>query len=241
MSDSRSNRPTVRYLILMPWGRVGSNLLVNLIQQQSPGKFSNERLNSLSDEVHQREWYSQFFEVGTLSGSKPMIGAKENILKFKNLDWLSGFMSSNEVRLIRMRRDNLVKAAISQIRAEAYAKHTAEVSGTAMWAVKAGEQPLGAIRIEPSILMQRIGMMKAANTALTSFQSGICLDIEYQMLNQSIDRVVDEVCRFLSIGPKRPYRIPYEKATPESLEDAVENFTEIATFLKDTEYFRMLF
>ena len=102
-----------RFIILMQWGRVGSNLLMSMISQLGPAKLANERLNTLKGESEQIAWYHDFYEFANSEPSSPLIGAKENILAITNPVPFTQMLLDHDVKVIRMRRDNLVKAAVS--------------------------------------------------------------------------------------------------------------------------------
>src|SRR5215469_603882 len=120
-------RPMVtRFILLMPWGRVGSNLLLSILQKSAPMKVNNEGLNRLRTAADQESWFRAFYETGKEPASHQHIGSKQNLLAIRDLAGFSQLLLENQVRIVRLRRDNLVKAAVSQMRAEQYAEHTAE-------------------------------------------------------------------------------------------------------------------
>ncbi len=72
------------------------------------------------------------------------------------------------LRVVRLRRRNLVKAAVSQIRAEQYAQKMERETGERPWAIKTGRPTLGPSTIDPDLLVKRIGIMEGCDRRLTA-------------------------------------------------------------------------
>lgn len=145
-----------RFAIFIPWGRVGSNLIMEIIHQAGRAKLENEKFNTLRDEDGQMKWYSDFYEFGNHAPSKSIIGTKENILAVANPGRMARTMLDDGIKIVRMRRDNHVKAAVSQMRAQQYA------SLTGRWGVLKGEEGLGPTHIDPDDLLKRISSIEKA-------------------------------------------------------------------------------
>ncbi len=230
----------VRFMILMPWGRVGSNLLFSILRQLAPMKLANENLIQLKTWEEQAAWFGDFYETGVESPSRPYIGSKQNLRAIRNFGSLEEMLSIYRVRVIRLRRDNHVKAAISQIRAEIYARQTEAESGVGVWAVKKGTKPLGATPIDPDLLVRRIEIMaEYQSRMMRAFVGQDVLDIEYEELNCELERAVDRARRFLDL-PNKQFSIPFEKATPDNLLEAIPNFEQIEARLRGTAFANQL-
>ena len=145
------------------------------------------------------------------------------------------------MRIVRLRRDNLVKAAVSQMRAEQYAEKTAEQAGVRRWAVRREHEPLGPTRLHPEVLVKRISLMESLQVRLiAAFAAEEVLDIEYEEINASLEQVVDRARRYLDL-PHVPFRVPFRKATPDVLSEAITNFDEIRERLSATPWMDQLF
>jgi hypothetical protein len=226
-----------RFIILMQWGRVGSNLLMSMISQLGPAKLANERLNTLKGESEQIAWYHDFYEFANSEPSCSLISAKENILAITNPVPFTQMLLDHDVKVIRMRRDNLVKAAVSQIRGEQYAAVTKAQTGVARWGVRKGQSALGRTMIDPDLLLKRIEMMERAHTALERVLPPMnALDIEYEEINRDVAGVVRRVKSWLNIQGDRALKVPFEKATPDDLADAILNFDEVRQRLSESRY-----
>jgi LPS sulfotransferase NodH len=227
---------TVRFMMLMPWGRVGSNLLFDILRQSAPMKLNNEKFNQLPTAQEQIDWLNEFYESGADIASKPYIGSKQNLMAVRDMPALADVLSRNGVRVVRLRRDNFLKSAVSQIRAEQYAEKTGRETGTKLWAVKKGAEGLGPSHIDPKILVQRMEVMESLHAKLMSaLPHDAVLDIEYEEVNSSLDAVVKRLRAYLDV-PEKAYAVPYDKATPDDLSGAILNYSEIRAHVQGTRF-----
>lgn len=227
---------TVRFIMLMPWGRVGSNLLFSILRQSAPMKLANENLIRIPTAEEQRTWFENFYEINEGVASHDFIGSKQNLRSIRDLPAIREMLFNCSARIVRLRRDNLLKAAVSQIRAEAYAKQTQKQCGVGIWALRKGNKPLGPIAIHPNLLLERIEVMKRFHSLLMGlFDEYQVFDIEYEEINCALPRTVERLRTFLSV-PTREFSVPYEKATPDDLGAAVLNIDEIHERLTNSPY-----
>jgi hypothetical protein len=229
-----------RFFAVMPWGRVGSNLIMSLIGQADvPKKLNSERFNQLKTAEEQSAWLEEFYEVHGVP-ALTLIGSKQSVLSTRDIAGLERFLLIHNIKVIRMRRDNHLKAAISQMRAEEYAKKTLAETGKARWAVRKGDSSLGRTYLDPDILLQRISVMQnQQNRMMAVFSSLECLDIEYEEINTDLSVVYNRVVRFLGFPPKA-MSVSFIKATPDDLRSGVSNFADIERALAGTPFERYL-
>jgi LPS sulfotransferase NodH len=224
----------VRFMLLMPWGRVGSNLLFAILRQSAPMKLSNESLNGLRAADEQAAWFRDFYETEAQAPSHVFIGSKQNMLAVRDDARMAGAIRAAGLRVVRLRRRNLVKAAVSQIRAEQYAQKMERETGERPWAIKRGRPTLGPSAIDPDLLVKRIGIMDQCDRRLMqAFAPAETLDIAYEDIAASLDAVVARVRDYLDV-PQTPFKVPFDKATPDRLEDAIVNFDEVRARLAGT-------
>src|SRR5207249_2254561 len=168
-------------MMLMPWGRVGSNLIFDILTQSGPIKLDNENLILIRNAAEQVAWLSNFYEVGSTNPSRPYIGSKQNLFSIRDWESFSLLLVEYEIRIVRFRRENIVKTAVSQIRAEQYAERTLAQSGVARWGVLRGHKPLEPVAIDPEMLLSRVQLAESQQRRLMeSFQGQDVLDIEYE-------------------------------------------------------------
>jgi len=220
----------------MPWGRVGSNLLMNLINQAKESKkLNSEIFNQLKTREEQLAWLVEFYAFGRRP-TVELLGSKQSVLSIRDLPALENMLRANDVKIIRMRRDDCLKAAVSQIRAEQYASKTLETDGKARWAVRKGEEPLGPSHVPLEILSRRIEIMKTQqDLMMVGFVGLDTLEIEYEEINSNLETTYRRLSDFLCFSANS-YAVPFVKATPDDLRSAVSNYEEICESLRDGPY-----
>jgi hypothetical protein len=233
METTRGDRPTVKFMIMMPWGRVGSNLLFSNIGQavrQRRRRLANENFIKLKEGVRQSDWVRQFYGDAQ---DFDVVGSKQNILSVRRPDALSDVLVENEVRLIRMRRDNIVKVAISQLRAELYAERTRAETGMAVWGVRRAQAPLGPTVLGPRRFLRVVAKAKEADGLLSRFAPPVAtFDIEYEEFQANLDHLSKQVCEWLGLEVDEKIQPIYIKATPDDLATAVPNLEELRAALR---------
>jgi hypothetical protein len=199
-------------------------------------KINNEGLNQLRAPAEQAAWFSDFYEIQSPCPTRSHIGSKQNVLAIRDFHAFSHLLKQHEIRIVRMRRDNVVKTAVSQMRAEYYAEKMRRDIGAKPWALAPNDPVLGRVRLDPDILVKRIGLIDSLQHKLmTSFSGETVLDVEYEEINAHLRKVVRRVRRYLDI-PRAAFEIPFRKATPDSLCEAVENFAELRERLSGTPW-----
>ena len=84
--------------------------------------------------------------------------------------------------------------------------------------------------------MKRINLMQTLHQKLLSiFKNDSVLDIEYEEINSSLPEVVERLRDHLGV-PQKPYKVSFDKATPDDLSIAVENLPALRARLADTPF-----
>lgn len=214
---------------------------MSILAQGGPAKLANESLNTIKGESEQLAWYRGFYELDRLSQSAPLIGSKQNLRALFDPARLARLFMADGIKVVRMRRDNIVKVTVSQIRGEQYALKTKAEGGQARWAVRTGDSALGPSVIEPSVLYARIQIMQKMHDRLMALlPAADVLDIEYEDVSRNLDHVVGSLRLRLGLGERGRFAIPFMKATPDRLQDAIANFDEIRASLAGTPYAQQL-
>ena len=227
---------TVRFMLLIPWGRVGSNLLMSLLRQSAPMKLANENLNGLRTADEQALWFREFYQTDAAQPSHAFIGSKQAMMAVRDIPAMTAMLRNAGVRVVRLRRDNLVKAAVSQMRAEAHAEKLRRETGEGPWAIRKGMALPGPSALDVDLLFKRIGIMEQKHQALmAAFAPEEVLDIEYEEINIALDEVARRVRDYLEV-PQKSYDVPFLKATPDRLEDAIVNYDDVLARLRASPY-----
>ncbi len=217
---------------MTPWGRVGSNMFMGSIKQLARdrvGKYDNERFNELTGADEQEGWLTEFFSE---TEELELIGSKQNILSIREPRTVGRVLREHSVSLIRMRRANVIKVAVSQLRAEIYARKTLAQNGTAMWGVRSGRIPLGPAELDPRRFLTAVKTAKNADERILAFRPDLpTLDIDYRQLQADPGRIARYTCRWLGLGVSGEVSPGFIKATPDDLESAVPNLAELRAAL----------
>jgi hypothetical protein len=223
------------FMIMMPWGRVGSNLFLNSLGQAVGSierKLVNENFNLLRDPDAQLAWTRAFY---TDEGGPPLIGSKQNILSVGDRDKMSDLLAELAVPLVRLRRENLLKVAVSQLRAEIYAERSLARTGHRVWGVRTDHEPLGPEPLDAKRFLHVATHARRADDMLNAFSPATrIMDIEYRQLGMGGDQVVEAVCAWLGLAAVRKARPAYVKATPDDLARAVPNLASLREALRDS-------
>jgi len=216
------------FLIMTPWGRVGSNLLFNSIGQvvgATSRKFVNENFNLLRDAAAQLAWTRAFY---TDKEGPPLIGCKQNILSVGDREALGELVADLGVPLIRLRRANILKVAVSQLRAEIYAARSRERTGVAAWGVRSDSEPLGPVELDAGRFLRVASHARRADDLLARFSPATrTLDLEYRQLQGGDNQAAEQVCGWLGLSVTQKARPFFTKATPDDLAAAVPNLTNL--------------
>lgn len=217
-----------KFWMMIPWGRVGSNLLLNNLKQivgADNCSLINENFSVDQPVKAQLSWVRDFYDAPT---SFALIGCKQNIRSVASRRRLASLLEDRGLALIRLRRDNYVKVAISQLRAELYAKRSVAQSGVAKWGVRTGREPLESAPLDPKRFIRSVALAKHADGLLARFRPDVpTLDLEYGQLQTSSDQVAADVCQWLGLAVSRPATPAFVKATPDNLEEAVPNLPHL--------------
>lgn len=233
-----------RFMIVMPWGRVGSNLVLAAVQRRArlthgPDGFfiTNEPLNQIKDRDAQIEWLNQHYAP---RDGVSLIGSKQAVRAMADPKAVAEGCRELAVQVVVMHRRNLVKAAVSQIRAEQYAEKTKQQTGQPLWGVKPGSSGLGPSEIDPDVLLTRIGIMARTTEALLNVFGPLAhLSVVYEDIQIDPHAVIDRVCSALSLR-LAPIQLAFEKATSSVLREDVTNFEQLRDRLAGTAYHEQL-
>lgn len=140
----------------------------------------------------------------------------------------------NHFQVLYLRRSNLLRHALSNIRArrEGFEREK-----------NADEAGSGAIRVDPDHVVEWMRSSEALQTYEHRLLEGVPhLSLTYEEHIRDPSRhqdTVDDVCEFLGIE-SAPTRSRYAKMAPPSLREGVANYDQLALRLEGTEYERFL-
>lgn len=126
-----------------------------------------------------------------------------------------------------MFRRSVLKTAVSQIRAEAYALVSKVKTGTAMWGVDKNAEPLGPIEINTERLHDLCLFIERQSRLLQQMgKETITLDVYYEDLLQDMNRELKRVSAFMGFEWSE-YTPRFRKATNDDLRRSIVNYDEV--------------
>jgi hypothetical protein len=248
MTNNRLETAPVQFSIIMPWGRVGSNLLLNILKQTKRFQLANEPMTGIKsrnrdatdDQIArlQAEWFEDFFSG--LIRERKSGGAKLSVASVIDLEAFKQGLIEKKLRMIYMDRRNLVKTAVSVLKAEIYAKYHEEKFGKSTWAVVPGRE----MKEKAVIDLQRF--TNVLNNCRTHQQTmrKLCasvpgIELFYEDLQADLDGQISRTLEYLGCD-KIEYEIPYVKAVSDNLQEEIANFQDLLDALPNDEERAML-
>ena len=223
----------MRVCVLMPWGRVGSNLMMNYLRSCLSGEFANEPFNQIKTQDGQIGWLKDFYGS---DGAGVDRCAKLSVRSLARLNPVQEFMNVHDVNVIRMFRRNHLKTAISQMRAEAYARQSEAQTGQAQWAVYKSDKPLAATDIDIETLEKRMEIIVHDQEDLGAMYFHNQHDVFYEDLNANLMAELGRVSEYLGRKTNDAYEAPFRKATSDDLRDVIRNYDDVKHWLETSQY-----
>lgn len=191
-----------RVYLFMPWGRVGSNLILDIFAQHELIRCHNEPLTGIAtreDNVSeaQKDWYRQSLEADTSRVDFINLSA----VSIVDLDWfLEKLSQETGARHIFLSRRNLVLVVLSILKARHYAEEHKKRYGRASWAVRKGKEintktPIVVEEFERLLKLARDGQRKF--THLYNSLGG--LNLYYEDIQIDLDMVIREICSHICL------------------------------------------
>lgn len=243
---------SVIFCLLMPWGRVGSNLVSALLQDRPGLVLQNEpttRIRTLGERnrVPRHEQAAQQLKelerLLMVSGRYQWTGLK---LSHRSLlqpsDYLGRLLAAGS-RLVLMTRGNHLRCAVSQMRALERAR-SGKSGLRSPWGVRASEQKPGPSEIDPNEavrLTRLFGRLEAATLASVRQVFGTdWLAVEYADLAADPGIVLADICDWIGMPRFEVTALPYRKATADDLADDVLNHAALVEVVTDAGLERFL-
>ena len=230
---SKSNQASQQFIIFGR-GRSGSTALVSL-------------LNCLPEVCCEGEILAQpvllpqlYLKARAAETSKKIYGCKVLSYQLRDIQQIpkrSDFLyelSQSGVRILYLRRENLLDHAISNLRARNFGFHQSRL-GKSLQETKLYVKPERVVDwIEKS---QRLRDYEASllrdipHLALT-YERNLASETQHQS-------TIDTICHYLSIQ-SQPASSQYQKVSPQSLQASIENYSELVSYLRSTPYHHYL-
>jgi LPS sulfotransferase NodH len=227
-------QPQARFVIVTP-GRAGSELLTDLLN-------SHPDIVCEAEILRERMLWPERFVAGR-STKAGLAGARAFGLKIhcghfgyqvlrERPDYLRE-LSESGVRLIFLRRDNLLAQAISST-----------VARRTRWHWRGADRPeFTALGVDPVEVLMMAYLFEESDQFLQAALDGLphlTLTYEQDLLDASAQQAtVDRICRHLGL-PSAPTSSDHVRFTPKRLSDTVANFDAVAAVVAPTRFGRFL-
>lgn len=229
-------RPAIAKLCVLTTGRTGSDLLVELMDSHPRMRCEKEVLGEPHRDA--RRFIRGRVLVARLRG-EAAYGFKINSLNLRvasrrwNLPTFIRALGEDGFRFVRLKRGNLLRQAISAMRAgETREYHATAPVGT------------GPITLDPLNVIYLIRNFEVYEDLIDANVQGfpnLLLTYEDDLDDQPAQQdALNRVFSFVGLEPA-PVTSPLVKTTPRGLADAVANHEELAAVLRGTRYERFLF
>jgi len=224
---SSTSPPASRFAILFP-GRTGSSFLVSCLASHPEVAVEGERLVRQPAEW-QRRWVADLYDTPRRNPVR-CVGFKTKPKDVWDLVEFGAMLRERRVRIIEMRRRNIVKLAVSHLNAKRIHAETGR------WNLASDDSALAPLVAAPAALEEAVAICADAQEQVTRFVGTLGLPtlmLDYEDLLEDRASWLGRVCGFLEIEP-RALSGTIEKATSDDLRSALANFDELAAHFAGT-------
>jgi len=222
-----------RFVVLFT-GRTGSTFLLGMMKPHPEIRFLEEILdddhgkNEISDQVRKVEHAF----TNPPSSMYRALGFKTKFYDIKDTDSFCKRLQQHNAKIIHMRRRNVVKGGISNLRAIALRKKQGQYN------IQYKSEQLDSIKIDPKTLSQEIKGRADQERMIRDFISESNLesmDLFYEDLLTNRSKTIKSFSNFVGITTYI-FNPDTEKNTSDDLRQAVTNFDELKKHYQSTEY-----
>ena len=181
----------------------------------------------------QDKWLDQFFAAEM--DSRQARGFKTKLSDIDDQHYFKIKISRADCRIINLDRQNIVKQALSWMRSDELFRRYGHHNANDRCYI------LPPSRVDSSDLIRRIVALADGRRALTQFVTTsalVTLNIAYEDMLQDPAAIFEQVQRFLGVETL-PLYSNLVKSTPDNLGVAIQNFSEVESALRATDYWHM--
>jgi LPS sulfotransferase NodH len=224
--------------VIMPWGRVGSHLLIDVLRQSGCFKIYKEPETGILSNARDREaaknQQSVLWESLGLEARSMRILCNVNLGSVVDLDEFFSVARSQRGSFIYLDRKNVIKTAISILKARLYSDWHKQQWGASSWAIKDPKRVRSvADKIDVTSLrsvLNRLNANREKFYARKKDNPGPL--VFYEDMQIDLRGVVCYLCQELNLDMFQ-YEVRHFKAVDDNLRTEISNFTEIADFIGD--------
>ena len=222
---------------LMPWGRVGSNLVNSIMGQHAATKVWNEPLTRLDsvgrskDQSDDEIWQTQADWLKTYildaAGTGPIFLNLAAVHIKKPIEFVKLLAPTNPVYMVHDRRD-VVATVISAMRTNAWVQEGVKIGEKRSWAIPKGASVNFRPYLAPADFKKMVGVVDNGRAIIKTVTEGQnATTYYYEDLMDDMDGVITDVFAKARI-PFQNYEVRSAKFGSQYLEDMVANPAELA-------------
>ena len=226
------HRDQVRLFVLLFQGRVGSSYLTEALSSHLEIKMLDESFRRHRKTASIQLKAMREFLTPPLLGSYRAIGFKIKLYDVGDHKGFAELLKEERVYIIHMSRRNMVKQAVSWIRASRLYDATGD------WNLYKDADRLAALTIDPAEFRTRLEQLEKRERVLRDYVMSLelpTLSLYYEDLFVDKRNTIDLVLPFLGVQPQ-PVEGAALKNTSDDLRQAIENFDELRSLYTGTPY-----
>lgn len=241
------------FAVVMPWGRVGSNLVISTLMRQCGINIANEPTTVIrsmfrsegpegfcSADIMQTDYANSFPDIEKFpfgGKCKKPIGMKISHQSLVSPMMFYSILKERNFKIVSMVRNNHIKAAISQLRAEERARSNI---GSSAWSIPSKSAMPEPSRIDPRQVLARADRFMQNTVQMQGYLDYLFpdrkIEVEYEDINGNPKAALLNIANYLGYELPEVYSLPHRKATSNNLSDSVVNWREVETFLSKTKF-----
>jgi hypothetical protein len=240
--------------LVMPVGRVGSNLLMGtMLQSRHVVEGVNEPTTAIQSECREqgwdsarraeleREWVSQFVAIRPSRVVPAVRIVKLSYRSMQQSAEIAGSLAKAGSVVVRLDRRNTFKTALSMIRVEAYAAEHERRYGERSYGVRPGHEIRDlSVEVRVDRLFALMDEVEAVRRAMDEdFGEHYALRLYYEDILLDPGGVFEELCAQLSI-PTFNYELPFVRMAGHDWTAGVQNAEQVKEGLCGTRYEQFL-
>lgn len=224
------NQHYQRFIVLGE-ARTGGTHLTSCLFSHLNIDVVSEPLNVEYDWPSQREVIHKFFS-GEYSPVIQAVGFREKLSTIRNPQEFCELITELDCKLIHLKRTNLVKLAVSRIRAHLLYQRLG------MWNLSSALSQQEPMTVSQEVLRAELEEAERLESQLDAFVRNCALStltVTYEELLKDEANCLSNICTFLGV---RPYALSSDthKITPDDLRHVLLNFHELRSIFAGTKY-----
>ncbi|MCA0918755.1 hypothetical protein [Pseudooceanicola nanhaiensis] len=247
--------PHAPFVLLMPWGRVGSNLVTSALAQRAEVRIQNEPTTRIRTYGHRRGRSrdhmrdQQFLHlrgvVARAQRTSLVLGLKLSYRSLLAPEAYLGELSAARFRVVLMVRENALKCAVSQMRALARAQAAQDdAPWQSPWSIGLTEPKPGPSEIDPEEAIRLTHVFaKMHDQMVASAQAAFgdaALVVEYRALAAEPEATMARIFAHVGLVPPERIDLLHRKATSDDLREEIPGYEGFAARVTEAGLGRFL-